>query len=86
MYLVNLIFISEDVCDPAIDEHFRRSLGKDYSSIFSKDKQELNKSENSESDSTGLTGNNILYFLKLCFRCKSSLTKCHNYETCIENL
>ncbi|KAK6640109.1 hypothetical protein RUM43_008386 [Polyplax serrata] len=45
----------EDVCDPAIDEHFRRSLGKEYSSIFSNDNKELSKSINSESDSTGLT-------------------------------
>lgn len=32
------------VCDPVIDEHFRRSLGKDYLSVFSDHKQE-NKHE-----------------------------------------
>lgn len=46
---------SDDACDPAIDEHFRRSLGKDYSSIFSKDDTESNKTESNESDSTGLS-------------------------------
>ncbi|KAL0276824.1 UNVERIFIED_CONTAM: hypothetical protein PYX00_004308 [Menopon gallinae] len=45
----------DDACDPAIDEHFRRSLGKDYSSIFSKDKTESNKADNPESDLTGLS-------------------------------
>lgn len=36
--LSHLVFfvIAEDggVCDPVIDEHFRRSLGKDYMSVF----------------------------------------------------
>lgn len=34
-----LLFLSIHVvgsCDPVIDEHFRRSLGKDYQNIFSK--------------------------------------------------
>ena len=29
------LFVAEEVSDPVIEEHFRRSLGKDYSQIFS---------------------------------------------------
>lgn len=55
--------LDDDACDPAIDEHFRRSLGKDYSSIFSRNDSESNKTESNESDSTGLSGNFLLFFL-----------------------
>lgn len=52
---VGFCSLVEDVCDPAIDEHFRRSLGKDYSSIFSPVKT-VNQSKSNESDTTGLSG------------------------------
>lgn len=49
------------VCDPVIDEHFRRSLGKDYLSVFSDHNQqnihEEVRSGNSESNHSGdITG------------------------------
>lgn len=30
------------MCDPIIDEHFRRSLGKDYVAVFSNNNKETN--------------------------------------------
>jgi hypothetical protein len=49
------------MCDPVIDEHFRRSLGKDYMSLFSSDSSTTsNSNTNSNSNSsitvTGLSG------------------------------
>jgi hypothetical protein len=40
------------MCDPVIDEHFRRSLGKDYMSLFSSDSSTTSNS-NSNSNSNG---------------------------------
>nr|CAD7204982.1 unnamed protein product [Timema douglasi] len=38
------------VSDPVIDEHFRRSLGKDYTALFSSDtSSDLNKNNNKDS-------------------------------------
>ncbi|XP_021913888.1 transcription cofactor vestigial-like protein 4 isoform X1 [Zootermopsis nevadensis] len=37
------------MCDPVIDEHFRRSLGKDYMSLFSSDSTTTNNNNNSNS-------------------------------------
>lgn len=45
------------VCDPVIDEHFRRSLGKDYLSIFSDHKQEdIREAVHSSSAESDLKG------------------------------
>ncbi|XP_069674593.1 uncharacterized protein Tgi isoform X2 [Periplaneta americana] len=40
------------MCDPVIDEHFRRSLGKDYMSLFSSDSSTNNNNSNSNSSSS----------------------------------
>lgn len=44
------------MCDPVIDEHFRRSLGKDYLTLFAK-KTTSSKSKKSsqEENSNGLS-------------------------------
>lgn len=44
------------MCDPVIDEHFRRSLGKDYLTLFAK-KSSSSKSNGSseEEDKDGLS-------------------------------
>jgi hypothetical protein len=52
------------MCDPVIDEHFRRSLGKDYMSLFSSDSSTTNNNNNNSNSSnssssvtvTGLSG------------------------------
>lgn len=41
------------MCDPVIDEHFRRSLGKDYMSLFSSDSSTTNSSNNNSNNSNG---------------------------------
>ncbi|PSN38438.1 hypothetical protein C0J52_12725 [Blattella germanica] len=43
------------MCDPVIDEHFRRSLGKDYMSLFSSDSTTNNSNSNSSITVTGLS-------------------------------
>lgn len=41
------------MCDPVIDEHFRRSLGKDYMNLFSSDSSTTNNSNNNSNNSNG---------------------------------
>ncbi|XP_068081384.1 transcription cofactor vestigial-like protein 4 isoform X2 [Anabrus simplex] len=49
------------MCDPVIDEHFRRSLGKDYMSVFSNEEHVMDSSvainnNNEDGDSVTITG------------------------------
>jgi hypothetical protein len=57
------------MCDPVIDEHFRRSLGKDYMSLFSSDSSTTTSSNSTNSNGnssitvTGLSGEKTSAFL-----------------------
>jgi hypothetical protein len=60
------------MCDPVIDEHFRRSLGKDYMSLFSSDGSAANNNNNNDNNSnssvtvTGLSGKENCASLLYC--------------------
>lgn len=52
-FFIHKKFQFAGMCDPVIDEHFRRSLGKDYMSLFSSDSSTTNSSNNSSNNSNG---------------------------------
>ena len=59
------LYVTEEVSDPVIEEHFRRSLGKDYSQIFS---------NSTNNNSITYSGNYFLKFVKLLVHSVSVLS------------
>ena len=61
------------MCDPVIDEHFRRSLGKDYMTLFAK-KTTASKPNNhpEEQDSNGLSITGLSGKLSYSFSCSKT--------------
>lgn len=60
-------FAGDGMCDPVIDEHFRRSLGKDYLTLFAKktSSSKTNDKEESGSDGLSITGLSGIYYCKI---------------------
>ena len=59
IHYVLLVDNNETMCDQVINEHFRRSLGKDYVNVFSSNKKNDNQIPSSQPSSNAVENHTI---------------------------